>query len=242
MNKQILGFLIPMAGLLAITSPAFALTESFGPINYSGLSPNPSGSGNSSTSVSLQQFNPSLGTLNSISLSLANASTTFYFDASNFDFTNSGTAGINPNSVSQLINVNLGTSNLLSGTSSTASGIADTSIAAGSIGQQLNTTGLVGSTINTNSSVLSTLFSQFTGTGTIGLNVVDAQPTFTPSTATLNSTAISISPDSLTSASGSLSVTYTYTAPVPFDISANQIAFSLVPLFFGMRVIKKRWL
>jgi hypothetical protein len=233
MKKHILGFLLPVAGIFAIASPVSALTESFNssPSTYS-LNPSAS-TQQSSTGVTLQQFNPSLGTLSSINLTFT-GTTTFVIDG--YNFTSSDQTG-NLTSASQTLYVALASgpdsqNYLVTGTST--SGAATPDIPVGTFGSQVGSS-LAGSPFSL--SQTTTFFSDFTGTGTVGLNILADQPNLqTPQT-----TNYSLVPDSSTIANGSLSVTYTYTAPVPFDISANEVVFYLVPLFLGMRVIKKRW-
>jgi len=235
MNKQILGFLLPIAGIFAIASPVSALTESFNssPSTYL-LNPSQS-SQQSSSPVTLQQFNPSLGTLSSINLTFT-GTTTFVIDGYNFT-SNDETANLT--SASQTLYVALASgansqNNLVTGTSISGTFTADVPV--GSVGSQVGSS-FSGSTFN--QSQTTTFFSDFTGTSTVALNILADQPILNLNTST--NTADSLAPDSATIANGSLSVTYTYTLPVPFDISANQVVFSLVPLFFGIRVVKKRW-
>jgi hypothetical protein len=233
MNKQILGFLIPMTGLLAITSPASALTQSF-TTTYPGLNPSQS-SQQSSEIVQLNQFNSSLGTLNSISVNLT-GTTTFFIDG--YNFTSSAETGV-LTSASQALSVSLSSgsnalSTLASGTST--SGAFSATVPASSYGSLIGSS-LTGSTFN--QAQTNTFLSDFTGTSTskVSLTIFADQPILNVAG---NSTADSLASDSSTVANGSLTVTYTYTAAVPFDISANQVVFSLVPLFFGIKVIRKK--
>jgi hypothetical protein len=238
MNKQILGFLIPIAGIFAISSPASALSsivsQSYGPT----LNPSDSSSAPASGSVSISQFNSALGTLNSINVEFT-GTTTFTVDGTNLGGSGSEIAGV----TSATQNTTLTTPDLslnLIGTS-TATGFTDTSIPdGGSVANLVTVSGSpnIGSSFDVTGSISGTSLSQFIGSSSSKISLsLFGNATPTPDG---NNTADFLSIDSLTSTSGTVKLTYNYTAPVPFDISADQLVFSLVPLFFGIRVIKKK--
>jgi len=212
MNKHILGFLLPVAGIFAIISPASALTESFTQ-SYSGLNPSASSSGPATGTVSISQFNSALGTLTSINVVFI-GTTTFTVDGTNLGGGGSEIAGVTSAS-QQTVLTTPDLSLNLSGTS-IATGFTDTTVPANADSNLSNTVTVTGSpatgsSFDTNGNVSSTSFAQFIGSSQISLDLTGNASLVLDG----NNTADFVSLDSATSTSGNVTVTYNYTPLYP---------------------------
>jgi hypothetical protein len=231
MRNHLLGFLVPMAGILAIANPASALTGTFGSFSYT---TQPSSGG---YSVSLNQINSSVEQLTSVTFNLS-GTTTFYVDALNED-TQAESVGVKSASLNTDVAVNNLNPSLATITPTyTTATPSDTTLPGPDFTPTLVLSGATASDNTTTTITDSSSLSLFQGTGQFSLTVNEDFSSFL-ATIDNTDTSISTSPDYQTTTTGTLSVTYTYT-PVPFEFSPNQLGFGLFPLLLAMRVIKKR--
>lgn len=211
MNKQVLHFLVPLAAFAATTTPATAANISLAN-SYSGLQPS------ASSNITISQFNPSLGTLNSINVTLS-ANSSFNVNATNIAYPSNAQSA--QAIASENINLQLNSFTLSASPTATSSTItvpADSNA----------TLPTFTATASNSQNVPTASFSDFTGTGVISFLLSADQLNLSQGS---NSSAdVFYLNDSVTSTStsGAVNVQYNYTpVPEPSEVGGSFLALGM---------------